>query len=317
MTFPPARGGCPPGPPTHREEPSGCPLPGVPPSITSAPARENVRHVKGSHIVVPRIHPEDHAYILQNADKRIVFVIPYAGNYSLIGTTDVEHHGAIGDAHIDPSETAYLCEQASRYFERPVTPGDVVWTYSGVRPLMEDAHASAQAASRDFRLAHDTGGAPMLTVFGGKITTFRKLAEEAVDWIPLFGIQYKVGADGLSVALVVLTTTLSWISILASFSPIRDRVKEYMISFLILEVGMIGTFCARASCVAVDTSVSADCSPEERSTSRTACWRGPGAGPCAPPARRAPTPCTSTPRRPDSTPTSTRSAATGPPRTWG
>jgi len=147
-----------------------------------SPDRVALRLVKGSHIVVPKLFEHDHAYIFQNADGRIIFAIPYQGRFTLIGTTDVEHHGAIGDAHADAGEIAYLCEQASRYFARPVVPSDVVWTYSGVRPLLDDESGNPAAVTRDYRLELDTrGGAPLLSVWGGKITTFRKLAEEAAD----------------------------------------------------------------------------------------------------------------------------------------
>jgi glycerol-3-phosphate dehydrogenase len=145
------------------------------------PRAKSLRLVKGSHIVVPRLFDHDHAYIFQNPDKRIIFAIPYESAFTLIGTTDVEHHGAIGAARIDPSEIAYLCEQASRYFERPVTPQQVVWTYSGVRPLLDDEAGDPSAVTRDYLLDLDSAQAPLLTVWGGKITTFRKLAEETAD----------------------------------------------------------------------------------------------------------------------------------------
>jgi glycerol-3-phosphate dehydrogenase len=149
-----------------------------------APRAKALRLVKGSHIVVPKIFDHEHAYIFQNPDRRIIFAIPYEGEFTLIGTTDVEHHGAIGDAHIDRAETAYLCEQASRYFEKPVTPGDVVWSYSGVRPLLDDESGDPSAVTRDYLLELDTAsGAPLLSVWGGKITTFRKLSEEAADML--------------------------------------------------------------------------------------------------------------------------------------
>ncbi len=146
-----------------------------------APERKALRLVKGSHIVVRKLFEHDHAYIFQNPDKRIIFAIPYEGEFTLIGTTDVEHRDAIGDAHIDASEIAYLCEQASRYFERPVLASDVVWSYSGVRPLLDDESGDPSAVTRDYALELDTGAAPLLTVWGGKLTTFRKLAEEAAD----------------------------------------------------------------------------------------------------------------------------------------
>ena len=148
-----------------------------------APPDKTLRLVKGSHIVVGKLFDHDHAYIFQNPAKRIIFAIPYEGDFTLIGTTDVEHHGAIGDARIDAGEIDYLCEQASRYFERPVRPADVVWSYSGVRPLLDDESSDASAVTRDYALELDAGAhaAPLLSVWGGKITTFRKLGEEAAD----------------------------------------------------------------------------------------------------------------------------------------
>ncbi len=142
---------------------------------------KTLRLVKGSHIVVPRIFDHDHAYIFQNQDGRIIFAIPYEGAFTLIGTTDVEWRGEAAEVRIDDVEIAYLCEQASRYFAKPVTPRDVVWTYSGVRPLIDDESGNPAAVTRDYRLelALEEGGAPLLSVWGGKITTFRKLAEEA------------------------------------------------------------------------------------------------------------------------------------------
>ncbi|MEP7138882.1 MAG: glycerol-3-phosphate dehydrogenase [Caldimonas sp.] len=171
------------------------------------PQPKSLRLVKGSHIIVPKMFDHDHAYIFQNPDKRIIFAIPYEGDYTLIGTTDVEHHGALGEARISPAETAYLCEQANRYFAKPVTPQQVVWSYAGVRPLLDDESGDPSAVTRDYHLELDVSpapyyaaaglpqgrgepaggtdakrpGAPLLTVWGGKITTFRKLAEEAAD----------------------------------------------------------------------------------------------------------------------------------------
>lgn len=155
---------------------------------TGAPPHQSLRLIKGSHIVVKRLFDHPYAYIFQHPDGRIVFAMPYEREFTLIGTTDLDYHGDLDQVAINDAEVAYLCQLANRYFSQPIGPADVVWSYSGVRPLLEDAAASAQAATRDFRLAHDISGAPLLTVFGGKITTFRKLAEEAVDWIaPLLG----------------------------------------------------------------------------------------------------------------------------------
>ncbi|UUX96070.1 glycerol-3-phosphate dehydrogenase [Aquabacterium sp. J223] len=158
-----------------------------------------LRLVKGSHIVVPRLFQHDHAYILQNPDKRIIFAIPYEGDFTLIGTTDVDHPGGADDeVRAGADEIAYLCEQASRYFERRLTPADVVWTYAGVRPLL-DEEGSAASVTRDYVLALDgDAGAPLLSVWGGKITTFRKLAEEAGDRLaPLVGGGAAWTADAL------------------------------------------------------------------------------------------------------------------------
>ena len=143
---------------------------------------KGLRLVKGSHIVVRKMFDHPMAYIFQNPDKRIIFAIPYESDYTLIGTTDVEHRGPVGSARIDESEIAYLCEQASRYFKRPLSREDVVWTYAGVRPLLDDDAGDPSAVTRDYLLDLDTRpGAPLLSVWGGKITTFRKLAEEAAD----------------------------------------------------------------------------------------------------------------------------------------
>ncbi|MEP7283321.1 MAG: glycerol-3-phosphate dehydrogenase [Rubrivivax sp.] len=144
-------------------------------------AKKSLRLVKGSHIVVPRCFEHDHAYIFQNADKRVIFAIPYERDFTLIGTTDVEIQGEPGRACIDDAETAYLCEQASRYFQRPVKPEHVVWSYSGVRPLLDDAAGDASAVTRDYLIESESSAAPLLSIWGGKITTFRKLAEDAAD----------------------------------------------------------------------------------------------------------------------------------------
>ncbi len=156
--------------------------------VTSARDKETVRHVKGSHIVVPRVHSGSHAYILQNADKRIVFVIPYQEKFSLIGTTDIQveeyEHPRITAEEID-----YLCRIASAYLTRELTPADVVWNYSGVRPLYDDGSADPSAVTRDYVLkvdGGDGGQAPLLSIFGGKITTYRRLAEAALSELAAF-----------------------------------------------------------------------------------------------------------------------------------
>ncbi|MBC7500217.1 MAG: glycerol-3-phosphate dehydrogenase [Herminiimonas sp.] len=147
------------------------------------PSNKAVRLIKGSHIVVKKLYDHPHAYIFQHPDGRIVFAIPYEQDFTLVGTTDLEYHGDTNKVEIDQAEIEYICELSSRYFKKPIVPADVVWSYSGVRPLVEDASSSASEVTRDYRLEFDTEGAPMLSVFGGKITTYRKLAEEAVDLI--------------------------------------------------------------------------------------------------------------------------------------
>ncbi len=142
-------------------------------------ARSGVRLVKGSHIVVPRLYEGDHAYILQQPDGRIVFAIPYLGDFTEIGTTDVPVERP-EDAVIDTGEIAYLCDAVNRHFMRSIAPADVVSTWSGVRPLYDDGASEAKAITRDYVLELDTNGPPLLSVFGGKITTARHLAEEAV-----------------------------------------------------------------------------------------------------------------------------------------
>ncbi|MBX9885641.1 MAG: glycerol-3-phosphate dehydrogenase [Novosphingobium sp.] len=149
----------------------------------SASQDRGVRLIKGSHIVVPKLYEGDHAFMLQNPDRRIVFAIPYEHNYTLIGTTDEPWQGQPGKAQISPEETDYLCETVRRYFARQIHPADVVWSYAGIRPLYDDHAASASAVTRDYVLDLDGGGAnaPLLSVFGGKITTYRKLAEHALE----------------------------------------------------------------------------------------------------------------------------------------
>lgn len=143
----------------------------------------NLRLVKGSHIVVPRLFDHDYAYIFQSADKRVIFAIPYETDFTLIGTTDVQINGDPGAAKIDDDEIRYLCEQASRYFAMPVSASDVVWSYTGVRPLLDDDAGNPSAVTRDYRVEMGKKPGPILTVWGGKITTFRKLAQEAGDMI--------------------------------------------------------------------------------------------------------------------------------------
>lgn len=148
----------------------------------SAPPDYRMRLVRGSHIVVRKLFRHDHAYFFQLPDGRIFFAIPYERDFTLIGTTDQDHDGPLGDVHASAEEIAYLCEGASEYFREPVTSTDVVWTYSGVRPLIEDGSGRPEAATRGYRIDIDVDeGAPLLTIYGGKITSYRHVAEHAVD----------------------------------------------------------------------------------------------------------------------------------------
>jgi len=156
--------------------------------ISGSTTQRTVRLVKGSHIVVPALHDGDEAYILQHDDGRIVFVLPYLEQFSLIGTTDVDYSGDPAAASIEPVELDYLLGIARQYFRCHRQPADVIWSYSGVRPLLQGERADeAQAAasvSRDYHFEREddgSGRAPLLSVFGGKLTTYRKLAEAAVD----------------------------------------------------------------------------------------------------------------------------------------
>jgi glycerol-3-phosphate dehydrogenase len=142
-----------------------------------------VRLIRGSHIVLPKLYEGEHAFILQNDDRRVVFVIPYEGRYSLVGTTDVPHTGDPAEVRCTPEEADYLCAAVSRQFRTPIGPEHIVWSYSGVRPLFDDGEADPSAVTRDYVLKLDQAGAPLLSVFGGKITTFRRLAEEAAGRI--------------------------------------------------------------------------------------------------------------------------------------
>ncbi len=152
------------------------------------PTTSNVKLVKGSHIVVPRIHEHQHAYILQNDDKRVVFIIPYEEKFSLIGTTDIEV-GAITDAaKISPAETDYLLRAVNRFVSTPLRQSDIVWTYAGVRPLYDDGSDNPSEITRDYvlKVDHDHGALPLLSIFGGKITTYRRLAEHALQQLEPF-----------------------------------------------------------------------------------------------------------------------------------
>lgn len=148
-----------------------------------ANTRRNVRLVRGSHVVIPKIYEHNHAYIFQNGDGRIIFAIPYEQDFTLLGTTDADHASMDGKVKISEDEIRYICDSASVYFKQTVKREDVIWTYSGVRPLYDDGAGAAQEATRDYvlKVSDEQGKAPILNIFGGKITTYRRLAEDALD----------------------------------------------------------------------------------------------------------------------------------------
>ncbi len=150
--------------------------------VVRSNAEERVRLVQGSHVVVPRLFAHERSYIFQNPDGRICFAIPYEDDFTLIGTTDRDYEGDPAQVAITPGEVQYLCEAVSAYLKISVRPEQVVWTYAGVRPLYDDGATAAQDATRDYVLRLDApeGAAPLLNVFGGKITTYRRLAEAAL-----------------------------------------------------------------------------------------------------------------------------------------
>ncbi|MDP6707889.1 MAG: glycerol-3-phosphate dehydrogenase, partial [Alphaproteobacteria bacterium] len=165
------------------------------------PSRRKVRLVKGSHIVVPRLYAGGHAYILQHQDGRVVFVLPYEDEFSLIGTTDVPFEGDPAAVAISEEETAYLIQAVGQYFRTELGPGDVVQSYAGIRPLYDDAADDPSAVTRDYVVELDQAGSvapPLLSVYGGKITTYRRLAEQALEklgpFFPEMGSPWTEGA---------------------------------------------------------------------------------------------------------------------------
>ena len=195
-------------------------------NVAHADSHAGIRLVRGSHIVTKRLFDHDRCYFLQGRDGRIVFAIPYEQDFTLIGTTDQDFSGDPAEARCSEAERDYLLAFVSDYLARAVTADDVIWTYSGVRPLYNDGSSSATAATRDYvlRLEHP-GGAPMLNVFGGKITTYRRLAESAMaklaplfpglggDWtarVPLPGGDFPV--DGVAALTARLRATYPWLT---------------------------------------------------------------------------------------------------------
>ncbi len=167
--------------------------------VTGQNDAHNVRLVQGSHIVIRKKFDDPRAYFFQNPDNRIIFAIPYENDFTLIGTTDQDYEGDPKDVKISDAETDYLCDAASEYFAEPVTRDDIVWTYSAVRPLFDDGATKAQEATRDYvlKLENGSGNAPLLNVFGGKLTTYRRLAESALEKIgEAIGAKGKRWTDG-------------------------------------------------------------------------------------------------------------------------
>jgi glycerol-3-phosphate dehydrogenase len=169
-------------------------------NCTHEATSDRIRLVRGSHIVTRKLFDHDRAYIFQQDDGRIVFAIPFQSDFTLIGTTDTDHTGDPGRATCSQEEAEYLCRAVSDYFETPVSVSDVVWTYSGVRPLYDDGASSATQATRDYvlKVEEQPGAAPILNIFGGKITTYRRLAESALaklgPWFPRMGPKWTAGA---------------------------------------------------------------------------------------------------------------------------
>lgn len=151
--------------------------------LSHEPTARKMRLVRGSHIVVQKLYDHPHPYFFQLPDGRIFFAIPYEQDFTLIGTTDADHVGALDHVLASAAEVEYLCVGASRFFAKPISPADVIWSYAGVRPLIDDGSGRPEAATRGYslELTPAAEGAPMLSVFGGKITTYRHLAEEAVN----------------------------------------------------------------------------------------------------------------------------------------
>ncbi|EOD81783.1 Aerobic glycerol-3-phosphate dehydrogenase [Grimontia indica] len=187
---------------------------------TSLKSPRGIRLIKGSHVVVPRVHNEEAAYILQNEDGRIVFVLPYLDRFSIIGTTDVEYKGDPREVAIEQKEVDYVLNVYNQHFKHQLSTDDVVWTYSGVRPLCDDESDSPQAITRDYTLDLDDNGgdAPMLTIFGGKLTTYRKLARAAVNKLePFFP---EMGEDWTADQVLPGGEDIS------SFDDVQQRLKQ-------------------------------------------------------------------------------------------
>jgi glycerol-3-phosphate dehydrogenase len=150
-------------------------------------SRRNIRLVKGSHIVLPRLYAGEHAFLIQNPDRRVIFAIPFERDFTLVGTTDSFWNAEPGQPMVDEPEVAYLLDAVHRTFATPVGREDIAWTYSGIRPLFDDGSSNAARVTRDYSLDLDTHGPPVLSIFGGKLTTYRRLAEQVLHRLhPVF-----------------------------------------------------------------------------------------------------------------------------------
>ncbi|MCH9744031.1 MAG: glycerol-3-phosphate dehydrogenase [Gammaproteobacteria bacterium] len=152
-------------------------------SIAHFKSRHTIKNVKGSHIVIPSLYAEKNAYILQNKDKRVIFTIPFRNDFTLVGTTDILYNDNPDKAHINITEIDYLCNAVNHYFKKKINPADILWSYTGVRPLLDDRHDNPSKVTRDayIQLDDDHETLPLITIYGGKLTTYRRLAEHAVD----------------------------------------------------------------------------------------------------------------------------------------
>ncbi|MEM6276581.1 MAG: glycerol-3-phosphate dehydrogenase [Pseudomonadota bacterium] len=195
---------------------------------------EGVRLVRGSHIVTKRLYDHDKCYFFQGEDGRIIFAIPYETDYTLIGTTDADHSDPGLKPEISEVERDYLIDFASNYFAKPISREDIVWTYAGVRPLYDDGASSASAATRDYVLKLNTeGGAPILNIFGGKITTYRKLAEHAIEKLeeamPIPGKPWTAGAAMPGGAFKVREVASKIASLNADYPFLSERWAKRLI----------------------------------------------------------------------------------------
>jgi len=182
-------------------------------------AHKHLRLVKGSHLVTRKLYEGEHAYILQNVDRRVVFVIPYEGRFTLIGSTDAPHDAPPGPVAIGEAETEYLLAAVNRCFARKVVREDIVWSYAGLRPLFDDGALNASVVTRDYAFDLDRDGAPALSIFGGKITTARRLAEHALETLgPAF--------PGLAPAWTRRTPLAGGEGLEGEFAPLLERLTR-------------------------------------------------------------------------------------------